>query len=76
MSGLQAVAGGVPRPRCRRPGMGASVALQTAENQIRLRIWPISLRVHVPNNQVLGFWVIVIIVQVLGKYIIIGYLDP
>ena len=24
----------------------------------------------------LGFWVIVILVQVLGKYMIIGYLDP
>ena len=35
-----------------------------------------TLRVHVPNNWVLGFWVIVIIVQVLGKYMIIGYLDP
>ena len=33
-------------------------------------------RVQVPNNLVLGFWVIVIIVQVLGKYMIIGYLDP
>ena len=33
-------------------------------------------RVHVPNNEVLGFWVIVIIVQVLGKYMIIMYLDP
>ena len=33
-------------------------------------------RVHVPNNQVLGFWVIVIVVQVLGKYMIIRYLDP
>ena len=33
-------------------------------------------RVHVPNNWLLGFWVKVIIVQVLGKYMIIGYLDP
>ena len=33
-------------------------------------------RVHVPNNSVLGIWVIVIIVQVLGKYMIIWYLDP
>ena len=31
-------------------------------------------RVHVPNDQVLAFWVIVIIVQVLGKYMIIGLL--
>ena len=29
-----------------------------------------------PNNQVLGFWVVGIIVQVLGKYVIISYLDP
>ena len=34
-----------------------------------------SLRVQVPNNWVLGYWVIIIIVQVLGKYMIIGYLD-
>ena len=33
-------------------------------------------RVHVPNNSVLGIWVVVIIVQVSGKYMIIGYLDP
>ena len=32
--------------------------------------------VHLPNNRVLGFWVIVIIVPVLGKYMIIRYLDP
>ena len=31
-------------------------------------------RVHVANNLVLGIWVIVIIVQVLGKYMIIRYL--
>ena len=35
-----------------------------------------ALRVHVPNAYVLGIWVIVIIVQVLGKYMIIRYLDP
>ena len=34
------------------------------------------MRVHVPNNYVLGFWVIVIVVLVLGKYVIIRYLDP
>ena len=33
-------------------------------------------RVRVPNNWLLGIRVIVIIVQVLGKYMIIGYLDP
>ena len=32
-------------------------------------------RVHVPNNYVLGFWVIGISVLVLGKYLIIRYLD-
>ena len=35
-----------------------------------------SQRVQLPNTGVLGFWVIVIIVQVLGKYMIIWYLDP
>ena len=29
-----------------------------------------------PINQLLGIWVIVIRVQVLGKYMINGYLDP
>ena len=29
-----------------------------------------------PIIRYLGFWVIVMIVQVLGKYMIIGYLDP
>ena len=29
-----------------------------------------------PNNLVLGNWVIVIIVLVLGKFMIIWYLDP
>ena len=33
-------------------------------------------RVQVPNNQVLGFGLVVIVVQALGKYMIIGYLDP
>ena len=34
------------------------------------------LRVHVPINLVLRIWVIVIVVQVLGKSMIIRYLDP
>ena len=49
--------------------------------------WPVGLpevtcrveqtqRVQVPNNLVLGCWVIGMIVQVLGKYVIIRYLDP
>ena len=33
-------------------------------------------RVQIPNNKGLGFWVIVIIAQVLGKYMMIRYLDP
>ena len=35
-----------------------------------------SQRVRVPNNSVLGFWAIVIVVQVSGKYMIFRYLDP
>ena len=35
----------------------------------------LSLRVQVPNNLILGFWVIVIVVQILGKYMILRYLD-
>ena len=37
---------------------------------------PRPLRVHVPNNSVLGIWGIVLIIQVLVKYMTIGYLDP
>ena len=33
-------------------------------------------RIQVHNNQVFGVWVIVIIVQILGKFMTIGYLDP
>ena len=35
-----------------------------------------TLRVHVPNNWVLGTWAIVIRVQLWGKYMMIKYLDP
>ena len=35
----------------------------------------IILRVHVPDSPVLRTWVRVIMVQVLGKYMILGYLD-
>ena len=35
-----------------------------------------SLRVQVPNYLVRGVWVIVTVVQVLGKHMIVGYLDP
>ena len=33
-------------------------------------------RVHVPNIWVLGFGVVAILVLVLGKYVIVRYLDP
>ena len=33
------------------------------------------LRVQVTNNLVLGFWVALITVQVLGRYVIVRYLD-
>ena len=33
-------------------------------------------RVQVPNNQVLGFGEIGILVQILGRYMVILYLDP
>ena len=36
----------------------------------------LALRVHVPNNWVLRVLVIAIVVQVLGKYMTIRYLDP
>ena len=39
-------------------------------------ILDLAQRVHVHNNWVLGFWVIEILVQVWGKYMIVGYLDP
>ena len=38
--------------------------------------FPLTQRVQVPNNWVLEFWVIGIVVQALGKYMIIRYLDP
>ena len=37
---------------------------------------PSTQRVQVPNASVLGFWVIGIIIQVLGEYMITGYYDP
>ena len=43
---------------------------------LKLASCSLALRVHVPNNWVLGFWVVMVIVQVLGQYMIIGYLDP
>ena len=41
-----------------------------------VKLYCLTQRVHVPNNKVPGIWVIVIIVQVSGKYMIIRYLDP
>ena len=35
----------------------------------------ITLRVHVPNNWVLGMLVLVTVGQILGKYVIMGHLD-
>ena len=35
----------------------------------------LSLRVHVPDNWVLGIWAIGTAVEVLGKYMIMGSLD-
>ena len=43
------------------------------------RRWPsdsMTQRVNVPNNSVLGLRVILILVQVLGKYMILRDLDP
>ena len=45
-------------------------------NALRLDASTNSLRVQVPHNLVLRAWVVVIVVQVLGKYMIIRYLDP
>ena len=53
-----------------------TVALLSAMWLDVLKLGTLSLRVHVPNNWVLRIWVIVIIVLVLGKYMIIWYLDP
>ena len=36
----------------------------------------LTLRVQVPNDEILGYWVRVSLVQVLCKYMLIGYLDP
>ena len=38
--------------------------------------YKVTLRVHVAKDWVFGALVIGIVVQALGKYIIIGYLDP
>ena len=46
------------------------------ESCIRMSAILLTQRVQVPNDLVFGFWVIVITVQVLGKYMIIGYWDP
>ena len=43
---------------------------------LRVTFHLLAQRVQVRNNQVLGMWVIVIIVQVLGKDMTIRYLDP
>ena len=50
----------------------------TAERGFQYEVYShdVVQRVHVPNNVVLGIRVIAIIVLVLGKYMIIGYLEP
>ena len=55
-------------------GGGAKCTLNSPEGQGKI-YFTHTQRVQVPKNWVLGFWVIVIIVQVLGKYMIIRYLD-
>ena len=40
------------------------------------RVWRLGFGIQVPNNEVLGLGVIVIMIQVSGKYMIIRYLDP
>ena len=45
-------------------------------SMIGLGLRALTQSVHVPNNQELRFWVIVIMTQVWGKYMIIRYLHP
>ena len=61
-----------PKPLKPFPGTQAPYQLLSK----LLQVGYITQRVRVPNNLVLGFWVIVIIIQVLGKYMVISYLDP
>ena len=44
--------------------------------KVCLSIHPLTLRVHVRNNWVLGVAILVIVVQVVGMYMISMYLDP
>ena len=53
-------------------GSLSSSCLQASSCSIRI-LSVVTLRVPVPK---LGVWAIVIIVQVRGEYMIIGYLDP
>ena len=60
-----------------RPELGTLNTKTLARKAQTLKpIVPLTLGVHIPNTWVLGIWVIVIIVQVLGKYMILRYLDP
>ena len=36
----------------------------------------ITLRVRIPNDEVLGIWVVVVLERVFGEHVIIEYLDP
>ena len=66
-------------------GMDRGLRGSVSEHRVRARFKVVTwgcpsktqrVQVQVPNKQVLGFWVVVSIVQVLGKYMIISYLDP
>ena len=50
--------------------------LQSPSTPLTVSLTRLTQRVHVRNNQVLGIWVLVIVVQVWGKYMIFRYLDP
>ena len=60
-------------------GMDRGYQGSVSEHRVRARFKVVTWgcpnkthRVQVPNNQVLGFWVVVIIVQVFGKYKFLG----
>ena len=44
--------------------------------ELRPKKRKVALRVQVPKSDIPGIWVIVTAAQVLGKYVIIGSLDP
>ena len=46
--------------------------LQSPSTPLTVSLTRLTQRVHVRNNQVLGIWVLVIVVQVWGKHMILG----